>query len=60
MGLVLVGGVDLLDCVEGFGFEVEALPDFGESSATELLSAQIAIDEGLVLEDGLVVSSFED
>lgn len=60
MSLVLVGGVDLLDCVEGFGFEVEALPDFGETSTAELLTAQVAIDEGLVLEDGLVVSSFED
>lgn len=60
MRLVLVGCVDLLDCVEGFGLEVEALPDLGESSAAQLLATQVAVDEGLVLEDGLVVGSFED
>lgn len=60
VGLILVGSVDLFDCVEGFGLEVEALPDFRETSTAELLATEITINEGLVLEDGLVVGSFED
>lgn len=58
--MVLVGGVDLLNCVEDFSLEVEALPDFREPSPAQLFAAQVALDEGLVLEDGVVVCSFED
>ena len=60
VGLVFVGSVDLLDSVEGLGLEVKAFPYFGETAAAELLAAEIAINEGLVLEYGLVVRSFED
>lgn len=55
VSLVLVGGVDLLHSIEGLCFEVEALPDLGEASSAELFASQIALDEGLVLEDQLVM-----
>jgi hypothetical protein len=60
MSLILVGCVDLLNRVECFGFEVKALPYFGETSPTQLFSSKISLYECPILEYGLIMCSFED
>lgn len=48
MGLVFVGRVDLLYCVEDLGLEVEALPHFRETSTPQLLALKIPVNECLI------------
>lgn len=50
MGLVFVLSVDLFYGVENFSLEMKPFPDFGESSPSQLLTFQVPIDEGFVLE----------
>lgn len=60
MCLVLICSVYLLDCVEYLGLEVKSFPNLRKSSPSQLLSSEVPLDKGFVLQDRLVVSSFED
>jgi hypothetical protein len=59
MRLVFIGGVDLLDGVEGLGLEVKAFPHLGKTTPSQLLAAEVAVDECFVLENGVIVCAFE-